>query len=229
MRRGWAVWAITLAGLSAGVAVRAQNEQASAPPSPGAAVPAGFRAYVVVDDRYAPKVSPPKRQDDRDPRDRTRMMHDLVVEHGLNPTVAVFTRTRPAQDAPAARLAQQLDPLVERHRANNFGAFVVFLTLDREFPLDDRRTAEGQFLRDLEAEAVRTLADTLKTPRVPFALAARESPQAAAWGIGDHDLVVVLYDRLKVVRAWAFPAGQAPTDEQVKEILAEAEKLAAGK
>ena len=51
MRCGWAMATITLA---VGVAVQAQG-----PPAAGAPVPAGFRAYVVVDDRFAPKVSPP--------------------------------------------------------------------------------------------------------------------------------------------------------------------------
>ena len=104
MRRGWATGAITLAGLVAGVAVQGQDEKTLL--AAGAPVPAGFRAYIVADDRFAPKVSPPKRQDDRDPRDRTKMMHDLVVEHGLNPTVAVFARGKLEKDSPAARLAQ---------------------------------------------------------------------------------------------------------------------------
>jgi hypothetical protein len=224
MRRGWAIG--VLAGLVAGVAAQAQDEKA--PLAAGAAVPAGFRAYIVADDRFAPKVNPPKRQDDRDPRDRTRMMHDLVVEHGLNPTVAIFARGKLEKDSPAARLAQALDPVVARHRANNLGAYLVFLTLEKEFPQDDRRNAEGQFLRDLQADAVRALATELKTPRIPFALAAGKSPQAVAWGVGENDLVVVLYDRMKVAKAWAFPAGQAPTDEQIQEIVAAADKLASG-
>jgi hypothetical protein len=218
MRRGGTIATITLAGLAVGIAAQAQDQ---------AAVPAGFRAYVVADDRFAPKVSPPKRQDDRDPRDRTRMMHDLVVEHGLNPTVAIFAR-QAGKDSPAAKLAQALDPVVARHRSNNLGAFVVFLTLEQEFPQDDRLDDQGQFLRDKEADAVRALATELKTPHIPFGLAAAKSPQAAAWGLGDNALVVVLYDRMKVVKSWAFPAGQAPTDEQIQEIVTAADKLATG-
>jgi hypothetical protein len=226
MRRGWATGAITLAGLVAGVAVQGQDEKALL--AAGVPVPAGFRAHIVADDRFAPKVSPPKRQDDRDPRDRTKMMHDLVVEHGLNPTVAIFARGKLEKDTPAARLAQALDPVIAKHRANNLGAYLVFLTLDKEFPQDDRRDDKGQFLRDQQADAIRALATELKTPRIPFGLAAGKSPQAVAWGIGENDLVVVLYDRMKVARAWTFPAGQAPTDEQIKEIATAADKLASG-
>lgn len=223
MRRGWTVGAITLIGLTAGVAVNAQD----AAPAPGAPVPAGLRAYIVVDDRFAPKVTPPKRQDDRDPRDRTRMMHDLVVEHGLNPTVAVLAR-QSGSGSPAAKLAQALEPVLTAHKADNLGAYVVFLTLEAEFPQDARRDPKGQFLRDLEAEAVRALAAELKTPHIPFGLAAAKSPQVDAWGVGANDLLVVLYDRMKVVKSWAFPAGQAPTDEQIKEITDAAAKLASG-
>jgi hypothetical protein len=225
MRRGWAIAAITLAGLLAGVAARAQDETAAL--KAGAKVPAGFRAYIVVDDRYPPKVSPPKRQDDRDPRDRTKMMHDLVVGHGLNPTVAVFAR-KADKDAPAVKLAQALEPVVVKHRADNLGAFVVFLTLAAEFPQDNRRLDNGQFLRDQQAEFVRTLATEAKVPHVPFGLAPAKSPEGAAWGLDGNDLVVVIYDRQTVVKTWAFPAGQAPTDEQLKAILAEADKVASG-
>ena len=78
----------------------------------------------------------------------------------------------------------------------------MFLTLEQEFPQDDRRNAKGQFFRDLQADAVRGLATELKTPRIPFGLAAGKSPQAIAWGVGENDLVVVLYDRMKVAKAW---------------------------
>ena len=141
MRRGWATGAITLAGLVAGVAVQAQDQKA--PLAAGAAVPAGFRAYIVADDRFAPKVNPPKRQDDRDPRDRTKMMHDLVVEHGLNPTVAVFARGKLEKDSPAARLAQALDPVVAKNRANNLGAYLVFLTWSRSSRRTTGETRRG--------------------------------------------------------------------------------------
>src|SRR5579885_924964 len=160
MRRGWAVSAVTLAGLCAAAAVRAQDEKPAA-----GAVPSGFRSYIVVDDRFPPKVNPPKRPEDRDPRDRTRMMHDLVVESGLNPTVAIFSRTVPAADSPTANLVKQLDQLAVKHRADNLGVFAIFLTLDKEFPQDDARNEKGEFLRDVKAQQVQALAAQLKAPR----------------------------------------------------------------
>jgi hypothetical protein len=223
MRRGWTACAVALAGLCAAAAGRAQDAKSAS----GATVPAGMRAYVVVDDRFAPKVSPPKKPEDRDPRDRTNKIHDLIVEHGLNPTLAVLTRTPPTEDSPAARLAKQLDPLVAKYRGNNFGAFVVFLTLEKEFPQDNRRDAAGNFLRDLQVDAIRKLAAQLKTPHVVFGLAAGQSPQVEAWQVGENDLVVVLYDKMRVLKRWNFAAGQAPTDAQLKQIVDETAKVAA--
>lgn len=218
MRRGWAVWSATLACLTAGLA------QDSKP----AAVPANFRSFVVVDDRYPPKVNPPKKPEDRDPRDRTFKMHDFVAERGLDPTVAVFTRAEPAADSAAGKLAKGLDPLVAKHRANRFGAFVIFLTLDSEFPADARRSPDGSFLREVEQQKVQALASQLKATHVPFGLAARKSDSTSAWGIGDGDeTVVVVYDRMKVKNRWAFPQGQPPTDAQIAEILAAAGKVGA--
>src|SRR4051812_24870930 len=66
------------------------------PPKAGkrAPIPSGFRAYVVLDDRYphhGPADAKPDtlKPDQRDPKDRTDKMHDLVGENGLSPVVAV--------------------------------------------------------------------------------------------------------------------------------------------
>lgn len=226
MSRGCTVWAVVLGGLFAAVAVRAQDG------GPRPAVPSSFRSLIAVDDRFEPKVKPPKKAEDRDPRDRTRKMHDLVVERGLNPTVAVFTRTPPTVDSAAAKLAKLLNPLTETYRGNNFGAFVVFLLLQNEFPLDDTYV-EGNpmkgFVREDFAMQLRALADQLAAPKLPLGLAARKSEQTDAWGIADEtDLTVVLYNRMKVVKRWDFAQGTPPTDEQLQQIIAETTKVAAG-
>src|SRR5687767_174000 len=104
MRHGWAVAAVAL-----GAAVGAAQNPG------GETVPAGFRSYVVTDERFPAKpAADPKAKPTPDPRTRANKMHDLVVEHGLNPTLAVFTRTPPAPDIPAARLVGQLHPLMDK-------------------------------------------------------------------------------------------------------------------
>ena len=230
MRRGWVLWAVSLACLVSPAIGLAQDEKSAA--LPGQGVPAGFRSFIVVDDRFPPKVDPASKGTTRDPRDRTAKMHDLVVEQGLNPVAMIFARTEPekAVGSAAARLAQGLDPLVLKYRANNFGASVSFLRLVREYPQDDRRQPNGVFIREQVADAIRGLANQLKTPRVVFGLAAESSGQTAAWGIGnDDETVVVLYARMRVVNRWSFKFGSPPTDEQLKSILDAAEKLASGK
>lgn len=215
--------AMALAVLCSSVALRAQDDKP-------AAVPAGFRAFIVADDRYAPKKAQPKTPEDRDPRDRTHMMHNLVVEHGLNPVVAVFTRTPPGANTSAAKLAKELQPLVVKHKGNNFAAYVVHLTLEKEYPQDDRYVendpAKG-FVREKEADAIRGLATQLNTPKVVFGLAAGKSSQVDNWKVGDNDTVVVLYNKMQVVGRWEAKQGQSLTDDAIKAIVAAAE--AAGK
>jgi hypothetical protein len=202
MRHGWVVAAVALAA-----AVGAAQTPG------GEAVPAGFRSYVVTDDRFPPKpAADPKAKPTPDPRTRTNKMHDLVVEHGLNPTLAVFARTPPGPDVPAARLVQQLHPLMEKElRGTNFGAFVVFLTLDAPYPDDE--------MRGVKADAVRDLAAQLKAPRIPFGLAPAKSDQTDAWKVGD-DTTAVLYNQMRVVRRW-----DKVDDAAIKDILATVAKM----
>ena len=188
-----------LFALAAASSAAAQDPPAGKADGP---VPGPFRAFVVSDPRT----------DAKNPRNRVNMMHDLVTESGLNPTVVVFARTTPAAaDAPAARLARQLDALAQKYRADRLGAAVVFLTLGKEYPEDEQR--------DEKAKAVRDLAEQLKLQNVPFALAGGGGEQAKAWGLQEgHDLTVVLYDRLKVLKTWTFAADKPPADDAVKQI-----------
>ncbi len=207
--------------LSALAAAAATGQEPAAAPKADAAVPGPFRCYVVVDNRYEPKAKPPQKPEDRDPRDRTDKMHSFVVEQGLNPVLAVLTRAAPAEDGVAGRLTKELAALYadKTLRGSSLGAFVVFLALEKEFPADMQRTADGGFVRDEKAKAVRDLAASANAPRVPFGLAARTSDQTASWGLKDEDeTVVVLYNRLKVTGRWAFPAGGVD-DAKLKEIL----------
>ena len=223
MHRRWLLSAVTWAGMLA--LATAQDEKAKPAAPAEAGVPAGFRALVVVDDRYPPKAAPAGKKAERDPRDRTLKIHDLVTEQGLNPVVAVFSRTLPkADDAPVTKLIRQLDAVALKHRGNNLAAFVGFLTLDKEFPQDERRTDKGEYLRDEQLKAVRDLGGQLKAPRVVLALAAGRSPTLDAWGVSpDDDVVVVLYHKMRVVQRWAFKAG-GPSDDEIKAIIDAADK-----
>lgn len=219
MRRGRMVGAVGLAGLIAAAAA-GQGD---------ATIPGGFRSYIAADDRFPPKVVKEKDKERTEPDDRTRTgkMHCLVVETGLNPACAVFTRTDPAKAAagPVGTLLRQLDGVVRKNRGTKATAYALFLTLDKPYPEDENRAAK--------AAAVKALADELKAPGVPFGLAAgakeAEPGPLAAWRIGDADeTVVVVYNRMAEVQRWAFPADKPPTDEDVKAIVDKFEQTAKG-
>src|SRR5262245_25972343 len=179
------------------------------PLNPGDPLPGPFRSFIVTDDRVEAK----------DPRNRTNRQHCLFLEADLNPTVAVFLRTVPADaDAPAAKLLKRLDGLVAEHKADRLGAFAVFLTLTADYPLDE--------MRDEKAKAVKDFAARVKVPNVPFGLAAGKSDAAATYSIkDDHDVSVILFNRAKVVKRWAFTADKPPVDADGDAILAAAKEM----
>ncbi|MFO0799271.1 MAG: hypothetical protein U0804_17530 [Gemmataceae bacterium] len=238
------------AGLAAGLvlaaAAAAQEPKVEPKADPKAAstaqkgewVPETFRAFLVADGRFPPKVSPPVKADDRDARDRTRKMHDLVSENGLSPVVAVFVRSDPSDltNSGVLKLAQALDKKIPEYRGDKLTGFVQFLwidapakavalanpdgtttnvSLDGEFPDDEKR--------DAHADAVLKLANEAKAPNVPFGLAPNKGKAIDSWGLkADDKVTVVIYNRMRVKDRWTFPAG-GPTDEQVATIIKAAE------
>ena len=193
------------------------------------AVPGPVRAFVVADRRFEPKLdakADPKAAvaAERDPRDRTAKIHDFVGEQGLNPVVLVLTRSVPADDGVAAKVAKGVQALVTEKSlgGTSLAAEVVFLTLENEYAADMQRTADGGFVREVEAKKVADLAAQLGTPRVVFAVAAKTSATTTAWGLtAADDTVVVVYNRLRIVKRFPFPAGPAD-DAAVKAVLAAA-------
>src|SRR3954452_25558674 len=80
------LWA-GLAGLAVAVGLSAQDKKDNPEPAApaGEEVGSGFRAYVVAEPRV------PK----EDVRDRVGKMQDLLTDHALEPTIAIFSRTIP--------------------------------------------------------------------------------------------------------------------------------------
>jgi hypothetical protein len=205
-----AFWA-GVAGLALAFGSVAQEKKEPA----GAEITSGFRAYVISEPRF------PK----EDVRHRVGKMQDLVTDHGLEPTIAVFARTIPADVVqPVGFIIKKLDALQEmkEYKAKRLGAFVAFLALKDEFRKDETRDAR---IKELEqyvsaimpkhttialAEATET-PDGTNTPLVPS--------QVQAMGIGpEDDIVIVFYDRFHVIKRWKFPASKPPTEEDLKVI-----------
>jgi len=211
----------------------------------GEVVPGTFRAYMVVDNRYPPKVAGSMKAEDRHAKDTTNKMHDLVSEHGLNPVVAVFIGkdAKLATGGGVAKLATEMNKLmtIPDYRGNKLGTFVLFfrvqgkpetvtvsnpdkseskVELDAEYPFDENRATYETEIRDF--------ANDVKTPNVVFGLAPEKSKPAAAWSIAPEDKVtVVFFNRIRIVDRWTFDEN-GPTDEQIKTILAAVDESVLG-
>jgi hypothetical protein len=211
-----ALWAV-VAGLAVGFGSAAQDPKKDGEPAPAAGeqIGAGFRAYVVAEPRF-PKD---------DVRNRAGKMQDLVTDHALEPTIAIFSRTIPADVThPLAFVVKKVDELQENkaYKARRLGSFVVFLSLKDEFRKDETRDARikeiEQFVSGLMpkhttvglAEATET-PDGTNNPLVPA--------QVQAMGIApEDDIVVVFYDRFHVRNRWKFTGEKPPTDADLKAI-----------
>jgi hypothetical protein len=204
---------IVVAGLAAAPAASAQGK--------GAEVTHGFRAYIVQEPRFPAE----------DIRNRAGKIQDLVTDHGLNPVIAVFSRSI-ARDAnsPHGALVAKLDDLTSEQgwKDRRLGAYMVFLVLANEFRKDDTRDARIQDISQFASGAMPKrvtmgLAEATVTP--DGAEQALVPVQVQAMGIGpEDDLVIVFYDRFHVVKRWTFKAGMPPGDADLAAIEAEVEK-----
>jgi hypothetical protein len=182
----------------------------------GQPLPGHFRAYAVTGPR-------------------AQYMHDFVVERDLDPTVAVFALQTPTnpQD-PLAVLLQKLNQFASAHKASRFGAFAIFLTLDKGFyeePLAERQRKVGE-LESLNKQL--TLND------LPLGLASPEQESVKQFGIVTKDdplnastkkhlVTVIVYNKLKVEKRFVFTEDKKLDDAAIREILAAAEKLVPAK
>ena len=241
-------------GLLALVAAAAAQDDKKAPALPPDVVPSTFRAQIVVDDRFPPKVTPVTKPDDRDPKDRTNKLHCLVCENGLSPTVAVFVRAPLAADVNGqrqlvvgadsglAKLIKATDLLLPKYRGDKLSGFVMFLQLEGGTKLVKVTAADGTVSmveldleypddekRDVYAKEIKDFSNAVKASTMPFGLAAVKSKATAEWKLGDaDDVTVILFDRMRVVKRWAFKA-DGIGDAQVQEVLAATAAMITGK
>ena len=188
------------------------------------------------------------------PKNRTGKIHCLVCEYGLNPTVAIFVRTDAKMlgaDSGVGKLTKQVNALIPKYRSDKLGAFVAFLRLDfdgkagtkivtvktkrpdgteieekvevdQEYPDDEKRDIYANDIRDLEA--------ALPAPNVPFGLAPEKSKAISAWKIGDDEVTVIFYYRMRIIgQPWRFAKAADLTDEKIAEIIKSIESMFAAK
>ncbi|HVK13686.1 MAG TPA: hypothetical protein VM597_33375 [Gemmataceae bacterium] len=174
----------------------------------------GFRAFVVVEPRFP----------ESDIRNRTGKMPDLVTEHGLNPVVAVFSRTVPNQaDNPLVPVVRVTDALVEKYKARKLGSYLVFLALPDEY-----RKALKDNTADAKVAEVKQWANGAKPTKTTVALAEATvkneadtlvPKQVTDLGIeNDDDVTILFYHQYRVVKRWKYKAGMAPSDADLKDL-----------
>ena len=173
----------------------------------------GFRAFVVAEPRFPESAI----------RNRTGKMPDLVTEHGLNPVVAVFSRTIPKEAAnPLISVIRTTDALVEKYKARKLGAYLVFLALPDEY-----RKADKENTRDARVTEVKQWVNGAKPTKTTIALAEATvkseadtlvPKQVTDLGIeNDDDLTILFYNQYRVVKRWKYKAGTAPSEADLKE------------
>jgi hypothetical protein len=227
--------------VAAGLAAGAQEPKAAPRPAvPANVIPSTFRAFLVTDNRFPPlRDGQGKDAVERpNPLNRAGKIHCLVCENGLAPVVAVFVRPEAkafGAESGLAKLARGVNALIPKYRADKLAGFVMFLnleggkkaikipgaeggtetalTVDREYPDDEKR--------DDYAAQIRDFANAVDTPNVPFGLAADKSDAVSAWKIGEKDdVTVIVYYRMRVVgQPWRFAKHADLTDAKVAEIL----------
>ncbi len=174
-------------------------------------LPGGFRSFIVRDERFPIK----------DDKNRTGKLHCLVCENGLNPVLAVFSRTIPNNSSsPLALLIQKQEALAKQFANQKLGCFAIFLGLNQLFEDDQTRETKiaevANFGRQLSLKNVPlglTAATELKGDK-PVA-----TKQVADFKIADgDDITVIFYDRLKVIKRWSFTANKGPTEEDLQAI-----------
>ncbi|MBX7106590.1 MAG: hypothetical protein K1X57_21115 [Gemmataceae bacterium] len=187
---------------------------------PGEVLPGPFSAYIVAGGPKPPASEPVQTEDRQNFADPTRVgKHaDLVTRFGLDPTVAVFTRESPADDAPLGKLLKQLDLAVAKNKNNRLRAFGVFLRLKDDFLKDDDRIPQ--------AKAVEALATKAELKLVPLALDQAESARTKSWKLGaDDQTTILLYENHRVKAKFTFTADKPLDDAGVQTVLDAVAKL----
>jgi hypothetical protein len=207
--------ALILAAAAALLAVSAvpADDEKPAPEKPkaglkdGADLPGPFRPYN-VNGRYEKKF------------------HCLTNEHGLNPGVLIFaqnvnTEDKTGDNANLPNLLRELDKYIVDRPKTRLNAFAVYLFNDMPDVVtnDDVREVHAAQLAKLKG-------DEPALQQVVLGLDSAPALQKAGYTISPEDqVIVVLYDQLKVAKVYTFKQAMKKMDvdaimKEVKEHLA---------
>ncbi len=194
--------------VSAGLA--AAQQPAASTGQEGQLLPGQFRVYAVTGAR-------------------AQFMHDFVVERDLDPTVAVIALQTPTnpQD-PLAVLLQKLNQFAAANKASRFGAFAIFLTLNKGFYEDPDRQKKVGDLESLNKQLSLTdlplgLASPDAEPVKKYGIIAADDPLNAS--LKKHQVTVLVYNKHKVEKRFVFSEDKKLDEAGIRDILAAAEKV----
>ncbi|MFL5341431.1 MAG: hypothetical protein ACJ8F7_14900 [Gemmataceae bacterium] len=182
-------------------AAAAQDGSAASTGQEGQLVPAPFPSFAVTGPR-------------------AKFVHDLFIERELDPTVAVIATSLPKNPTePLSILLQKLETRVAENKAAHFGAFAIFLTLDKSLSEDP---TGGNNVGPAEG-----LAKDLKLKDVVLGLESPGAAPLAAFGIDKDksDVTVLVYNKHKIERRFTFTKDKPLTEAAVEEILAATDKM----
>jgi hypothetical protein len=172
---------------------------AGAAVKPGADLPGAFRPLNVAGGKFEGQF------------------HCLVCEHGLNPGVLIFAQDPKTGDAkdPLPRLLQQLDQYATENPRTRLRAFAVFHYPDLPNVVTEDDVREGKEV------AVADVRKRLGLQQMVLALDGLPALQKAGYDLDPKaQVVVVLYDRLKVLSVHSFADADA-LDKGIEKIMAE--------
>lgn len=181
-------------------------------------IPGTFRSWIVLDNRFAAKED----------GYRVGKLHCLICEQGVYPTLAVIARTPPEdKDSPMFGLFALQDTLTEKYRSLKFGAFSIFISMEKEFQNDDyREKSIAKVESSLKEAPPKRVSVGLAELKKNIDGKEVDNPALTALKIGEADeITVLLYNRMSVVQRWAFAKDKPPTETDLAIIRAAADKL----
>lgn len=172
--------------------------------TPGSDLPGPFRPFNVANGKYE------------------NQFFCTVCEHGLNPGVLIFVQNVASvgQDAPLAKLLRNLDKYALNNPKTRLRSFAVFLYTD----LSDVVTENDA--RESHVAELRTLQKTADLRQLVLALDGTANLQKSGYDIDPKsEVVVVLYDQLKVQKVFTYQAGKLTAADVDTILLEEARYL----
>jgi len=201
------------------------SAQEKTPPAKADDLPGGFSALVVFDSRY--KVGP---KNERDIRDRTGKVHDLVsTTFGLRPVILTFVRSVPKAGDEVDALIKKQDELAETFKLRQQASAVYFVNLMDKYGSYDEKNPKGQ------DDAIKEATDYSKTvggkhtvysvteAKVKDDAGKLVDPETLkSYQLKEEEKVVILVvDQYRVLKRYSFPDEKVPATalEELTELL----------